>query len=53
MQFLSLRHPFVFLTLEKVLHPLSPFSGVGNIISTYNLVLTISPVVMGDRALPH
>lgn len=53
MQFSSLGHQFVFLTLEKVLHPLSPFSGVRNKIAAYDLVLTVSPSVMGDRGLPH
>lgn len=50
MQFSSLGYPFLFQTLEKVLHPLSPFSGTRNIISICDLVSTISPGVIGDRA---
>lgn len=41
----------VFLTLEKVLHPLSLFSGARNIISPCNLVLTLSPSVIEGKSL--
>lgn len=40
------RAPIVFLTPEKVPHP---FFGVGNTISIYNPVPTISPCMMGER----